>query len=191
MTDIKKAIPPQFSPGPVDGVALNRAFVLLYRDVLSQMDIPAANLPVFTASVAGIVPASGGGTVKFIRADGAWAIPPTLSSAAPTAKVGTTAVNGSASTFMRSDSAPPIDQSLAPTWTGTHTFTPSAGNAQVINGPAAGTAVVVVNTQAKTGAQTITITLTNFPGTNSGAKTPTYIPVTIDGSKYWIQALPD
>lgn len=43
-------------------------------------------------------------------------------SAAPTAKVGLTVVNGSASTWMRSDAAPPIDQAIIPTWTGLHTF---------------------------------------------------------------------
>lgn len=41
----------------------------------------------------------------------------------PSASVGLTAVNGSAVTFMRSDGAPPIDQAIAPTWTGAHTFT--------------------------------------------------------------------
>lgn len=41
----------------------------------------------------------------------------------PTAQVGLTAVNGAAATFMRSDAAPPIDQAIAPTWTGLHTFT--------------------------------------------------------------------
>lgn len=40
----------------------------------------------------------------------------------PTAKVGATAVNGSASTFMTSDSAPAIDLTFTPTWTGLHTF---------------------------------------------------------------------
>lgn len=40
----------------------------------------------------------------------------------PTAKVGLTVVNGSATTAMRSDAAPPIDQTISPTWTGTHTF---------------------------------------------------------------------
>lgn len=44
----------------------------------------------------------------------------------PSASVGLTAVNGSASTFMRSDAAPPLDQSIAPTWTGHHTFASSA-----------------------------------------------------------------
>lgn len=40
----------------------------------------------------------------------------------PTANVGLTAVNGSAATFMRSDAAPALDQSIAPTWTGFHVF---------------------------------------------------------------------
>jgi hypothetical protein len=44
----------------------------------------------------------------------------------PTAKVGLTAVNGSATTFMRSDGAPPIDQAIAPTWTAAHVFSPSS-----------------------------------------------------------------
>lgn len=40
----------------------------------------------------------------------------------PTASVGLTAVNGSASTAMRSDAAPALSQSIVPTWTGLHTF---------------------------------------------------------------------
>lgn len=42
--------------------------------------------------------------------------------AAPTASVGLTVVTGSASTAMRSDGAPPLSQSIVPTWTGLHTF---------------------------------------------------------------------
>src|SRR5947209_1188250 len=50
--------------------------------------------------------------------------PPTIPTAAnPTASIGLTAVNGSAATFMRSDGAPALSQSIAPTWTGVHTFT--------------------------------------------------------------------
>lgn len=41
----------------------------------------------------------------------------------PTASVGLSAVNGVATTFLRSDGAPALDQSIAPTWTGIHTFT--------------------------------------------------------------------
>lgn len=62
-----------------------------------------------------------------------WGPAPAGSSANPTAKVGLTAVNGTATTFMTSDSAPPIDQTIAPTWTSLHTFTPSVGNAWVVN----------------------------------------------------------
>jgi len=35
-----------------------------------------AGLTTFTSSLAGIVPASGGGTTNFLRADGTWAPPP-------------------------------------------------------------------------------------------------------------------
>lgn len=41
----------------------------------------------------------------------------------PTAKVGLTAVNGTALTGIRSDGAPPLDQGISPTWIGTHIFT--------------------------------------------------------------------
>lgn len=37
--------------------------------------IVPADLPVFTSTTAGIVPASGGGTVNFLRADGTWTAP--------------------------------------------------------------------------------------------------------------------
>jgi hypothetical protein len=40
----------------------------------------------------------------------------------PTATTGLTAVNGSANTFLRSDGAPALDQSITPTWTGNHTW---------------------------------------------------------------------
>ncbi len=35
-----------------------------------------ASTATFTATVAGLVPASGGGTLNFLRADGTWAVPP-------------------------------------------------------------------------------------------------------------------
>jgi len=41
----------------------------------------------------------------------------------PSASVGLTAVNGSATTFLRSDGAPALSQAIVPTWTGLHTFT--------------------------------------------------------------------
>jgi hypothetical protein len=40
----------------------------------------------------------------------------------PTGLIGLTAVNGSATTAPRSDSSPALDQSISPTWTGSHIF---------------------------------------------------------------------
>lgn len=51
----------------------------------------------------------------------------------PTALVGLTAINGTATTAMRSDAAPALNQAIIPTWTGAHTFTPTAGVAVTIN----------------------------------------------------------
>lgn len=50
----------------------------------------------------------------------------------PTASVGLIAVNGSATTAMRSDGAPPLSQAIVPTWTGLHTFNPSTTPSNVI-----------------------------------------------------------
>ena len=70
------------------------------------------------------------------RGDGTWQIPPGATLANPTATIGLSTVNGSASTVMRSDAAPALSQAIAPTWTGTHTFSPASGNAIVANGVA-------------------------------------------------------
>lgn len=40
----------------------------------------------------------------------------------PTAQIGLTSVNGSATTAMRSDAAPALDQGITPVWTGAHEF---------------------------------------------------------------------
>lgn len=56
--------------------------------------------------------------------NGTWTTPPgTTVGANPTATIGLTAVNGVASTYMRSDAAPALSQSITPTWTGLHKFT--------------------------------------------------------------------
>lgn len=66
-----------------------------------------------TSFLNGPLPASKGGTGVV-----------SLSSltANPSATIGLSAINGSASTFMRSDAAPALSQNISPTWTGTHTF---------------------------------------------------------------------
>ena len=45
----------------------------------------------------------------------------------PAATIGLAAINGSASTYMRSDAAPALSQGITPTWTATHTFSKSGG----------------------------------------------------------------
>ncbi len=50
----------------------------------------------------------------------------TGSVANPSATIGLSAVNGSATSAVRSDGAPALSQAIVPTWTGIHTFTPAA-----------------------------------------------------------------
>lgn len=80
----------------------------------------------FSSSLSGAVPASGGGTANFMRADGSWAVPPGTAvvpaAANPTGAVTLAETNGTATTFMRSDAAPKIDPTIAPTWSGQHIF---------------------------------------------------------------------
>jgi hypothetical protein len=67
-------------------------------------------------------PGSSSGTTRFLREDSSWQVPSYAIGANPSASVGLTAVNGSAATFLRSDGAPVLSQSIVPTWTGAHTF---------------------------------------------------------------------
>lgn len=81
----------------------------------------------FTSSFSGAVPASGGGTVNFLRADGTFDEPAYPVSANPSASVGLSAVDGTATTFMTSDSAPALSQAISPTWSGNHKFSNPIG----------------------------------------------------------------
>lgn len=68
-----------------------------------------------------------GGIVDSLVNDVAWGkitgVPGSFSGFAnPTASIGLSAVNGSATTAMRSDAAPALSQAIVPTWTGLHTF---------------------------------------------------------------------
>ncbi|OSJ12257.1 hypothetical protein BST63_28455 [Bradyrhizobium canariense] len=57
------------------------------------------------------------------------------SSANPSTDVGLTAHNGTANTYMPSDAAPALSQAIAPTWTGLHTFTSTAGDISISGSP--------------------------------------------------------
>ena len=95
----------------------------------------------FTSALSGDVPAPGASNTSgfYLSGAGTWvSIPAGSTGANPTGTVGLTAVNGSATTFMRSDAAPPLSQAIAPTWTGAHKFT--AANPQLTLGAAGGNA---------------------------------------------------
>ncbi len=70
-----------------------------------------------------------------------------VSFANPTGTVGLSAVNGSATTAMRSDGAPALSQAITPTWTGIHAFTNATYSALFTGGPVGiGTTTPGVNT---------------------------------------------
>lgn len=108
------AIPNNTVLGNVSGVVASAV-------ALTQTQLTAL-INTFTAVLSGAVPLSGGGTTNFLRADGTWNVPPVSTGANPTASVGLSAVNGVATTFLRSDGAPALSQGIVPTWTGIHTF---------------------------------------------------------------------
>lgn len=79
------------------------------------------NSPVTTSGTLTVTGA--GTTAQYIRGDGTLATFPTIPSGAnPTASIGLTAINGVATTFLRSDAAQALSQAIVPTWTGVHTF---------------------------------------------------------------------
>jgi hypothetical protein len=66
------------------------------------------------------------------RADGTGCPGGITGLANPTASLGLAAVNGAATTAMRSDAAPALSQAIAPTWTNTHIFANNGANATFI-----------------------------------------------------------
>lgn len=65
---------------------------------------------------------TGAGATTFARGDGTWAVPAYPVGANPSGQVGTSAANGVATTWMRSDAAPALNLGITPTWTGAHAF---------------------------------------------------------------------
>jgi hypothetical protein len=81
--------------------------------------------PTFTGTPA--APTAAGGTSTTQLATTAFVAAALPAAANPSASVGLSAVNGSASTFLRSDGAPALSQAIAPTWTGEHVFAAPSG----------------------------------------------------------------
>lgn len=84
----------------------------------------------------GVAPAWG--TIAYADITGTPSIPV---GANPTASLGLAAINGVAATFMRSDGAPALDVTIAPTWTGSHVFSNNSNSF----GSNAGTPAVIIN----------------------------------------------
>ena len=109
-----------FEPGAQwsaeDGKLTERAMGFL-RDLFGYIGANLGTIPVETIGGDGVT------TTTFLREDGTFAVPAYPVGADPTAQVGTTATNGTAATFMRSDAASAINLGMAPTWTAAHVFT--------------------------------------------------------------------
>lgn len=144
-----------------DGTLTERARGFL-RDLFAYVGANTGTLPV--TSIGG----DGTSTTTFLREDGQWANPTALSGGNPTAQVGLTAVNGTASTFVRSDGAPALNVGITPTWTGTHTFNVpiacASGGTGVNNGSST---ITIGGNFAMSGAFA-------FTGTLTGATTVTF-----------------
>jgi hypothetical protein len=94
-----------------------------------------------TANLVFAGPTSGSAAQPTFRALVAADLP--SNGANPTGTVGLSTVNGSATTWMRSDAAPPLSQAISPTWTGNHTFTPTSGAAITVNAASSSVALTV------------------------------------------------
>lgn len=118
-----------------------------------QITALTASKVVFTDASKNLTSTGIGTSSQFIKGDGSLDSSVYITSASlptganPSASVGLTAVNGSASTFMRSDGAPALDQAIAPTWTSQHIFngnslgtTPSTTKGIVLNNTTAAAA---------------------------------------------------
>jgi hypothetical protein len=110
----------------------------------------AAGVLSFAALTAGMIPSLGGN---------------------PSASVGLSATNGVATTYMRSDAAPALSQSISPTWTGNHTFSPASGVGAIINGTAGNYCAELISSATGYGLLIeggTTVGQTSFIITNSG-----------------------
>lgn len=121
------------------------------------------------------LPTSGGTNLFFLQTNGSgvttWAAAPGATFANPSASVGLTAVNGSATTAIRSDGAPALSQAIAPTWTAQHIF-----NEMTTVVSATGAALDDVKVGAATTTVTGTTTITAL------AKVGIYRPTITDAS---------
>jgi len=85
----------------------------------------------------------------------------------PSVTAGLTAKNGTAATFMRSDAAPAIDQTIAPTWTGAHTFSQAMTTAAITaSGAISSSASVAGNTTVTAGIGSNSVQMSGAPNSS-------------------------
>ena len=110
-----------------------------------------------------------GANTYILTSDGTvpvWTAPPVIPTGAnPTGTVGLSAVNGTATTFLRSDGAPALSQAITPTWTGAHVFSSTVEVDGAFTVKVGGSTVFTVG-----GSHTYNLTL---PAQSSGWGTPT------------------
>lgn len=134
----------------------------------------SASSVVFTDASKNLTSTGIGTSSQFIKGDGSLDSSTYITAASlpvganPSASVGLAAVNGSATTFMRSDGAPALSQAIVPTWTGVHTFTPGARSSGVAS-------YFTINASADTGITTATESI----GINHVGSTRTWVDGTV------------
>ena len=96
--------------------------------------------------------------------------------AAPSASIGLSAVNGTATTCMTSDSAPALSQAIVPTWTGFHTFSGGLASTSIA---ASGGIVSGSPTGGNEGAGSINAAAIYVNGTPVGTNTGTVSSVSV------------
>lgn len=108
----------------------------------------------------------------------------------PSASLGLSAINGSATTFMRSDAAPALSQTIAPTWTGTHIFnnwtyvgTSTGTVGELVVGSSTAPQLLLSDNTAANKPWTIrAVSNTLYFATSTGTGTSTPAALSIDGS---------
>jgi hypothetical protein len=142
-----------------------------------------ALIQLFTNTLSGAVPASGGGTVNFLRADGTWSTPP--GGAAGSLTVGVTTIGSGATTRVLFDNAGTLGEytvsgtgsvamTTSPVFTTPNidTATASSINKVVITAPATGATLTIADGKTLTANNSLTFTGTDgttmtFPAANA------------------------
>lgn len=114
----------------------------------------------------------------------------------PSATIGLTVNNGSATTAMRSDATPALGVTISPTWTGNHIFAPSSGNTLFSQGNVGigsanpGKQLDVQGTLRTTGFILSTSPTSGYVLTSNGVGIGTWAPASSGGSSQWTGTVP-